>query len=288
MVAATSHQRMSSSGLQRKLYAYRARQGQTLVPPANAKAHLLALTALGWSQSQIEAATGVARCALKAILNSTCRKIHWATQQRILALPIQPPSPRHGFPSHGAVRRLQALYAIGHPLDVIAAHVGRAPTFLSDVVNGRKPFISSATAADVRRAYDELGMTVGPSVRAQRRAKRCQWAAPLYWDDERIDDPAGFPDWTGHCGSPDGWLLHAVDQEKPCAACLPHLALPEDLRGVPKLAERFPEALAVIAESEKTWAQAGAAIGVSDYMLRKAHAEVRARHKDQPAVALAA
>lgn len=288
MTAAISKQPLSRAALARKLRNYRASQGRTLIPPIHAKTHLLALAERGWSQSSIEAATGVARCALKAILNDSVQQIHWTTQQRILALPIHDPSPRHGVASHGAVRRLQALYALGHPLDVIAARVHRAPTFLSDIVNGRKPFISSATDKAVRRAYDELWMIVGPSIRAQRRAMRNQWATPLYWDDERIDDPAGFPDWTGHCGSPDGWLLHVVNQETPCAACTPHQVLPDDLRGIPKLAEHFPEALAVIAESEKTWAQAGAAIGVSDYMLRKAHAEVRALQQPQPAVALAA
>ena len=28
------------------------------------------------------------------------------------------------------------------------------------------------------------------------------------WDDDTIDDPAAFPDWTGKCGTPDGYDAH--------------------------------------------------------------------------------
>jgi hypothetical protein len=278
---------MSGRGLQRKLCTYRGTQGKTLIPPTQARAHLLALTAHGWNLTEIQNVTGLDRCALGLIRDGSRQTIRWSTEQRILAVNVHDHTPR-SVPSIGSARRVQSLYALGHPLEVTSQHVGRTPPYLSDLVHGRRPSVSMETHTAVQQAYDRLGMTIGNSIRAKRLATKNRWACPLLWDDDAIDDPNGFPDWTGHCGNPNGWLLHAVNEETPCAACIPHQAGPDDLQGAPKLAERFPEALAVIAESEKTWAQAGAAIGVSDYLLRKAHAEARARQKSQPEVALAA
>lgn len=96
----------------------------------------------------------------------------------------------------GTARRIQALQAIGWPLRVLGDRIG---------VTGRNMYrISSAgkvhrdTARKVAVLYDELSMTLGPSVRAKQMARRAGWAPPLAWSDETIDDPKARPDrgWT--------------------------------------------------------------------------------------------
>jgi hypothetical protein len=262
----------------RKRRAYLAAQGVNTkgTAPDRAAARILALQNKGWSLREIERATGTSRCAMRGILHNTRPYIRWETEQKILSLPVQPPRAQHyGVPSLGTARRIQALYAAGHPLTLIAQRCSLAAPFLSEVANGRKPTLSSETVATIRQVYDDLSMKTGPSLCLRTRARNKGWAGPLHWDEEAIDDPAGFPDWTGHCGTAGGWLLHTVDSEEPCPACAPH-GTELTGHGVSRvLANACPQALAALTASGRTWQSIGDTLALSKHHLYYARTVAR-------------
>ena len=111
-----------------------------------------------------------------------------------------------GIPSNrtdvtGSVRRLQALHALGWSTVRIAAVIGVEPTHLN-LMRRRAKYVYAHTAEAIKRAYDDMSMTLPPqntpsdrmSVgRTRELAKRRGWLPPLAWDDDEIDDPTARP-----------------------------------------------------------------------------------------------
>ncbi|MFI8531760.1 hypothetical protein ACIGMX_16160 [Streptomyces aquilus] len=125
----------------------------------------------------------------------------------------------------GTVRRLQALVAAGWPVLYIAAELGMFPTAVSRLM--RKRVVTLCTARRVAAVYDRLwavdpathGATPKGILRARNLAHAMRWAPAGAWDDDTIDDPAAFPDWTGHCGTTRGIDLHARHSIPLCPPC---------------------------------------------------------------------
>ncbi|MFJ1837954.1 hypothetical protein ACIOJ9_29295 [Streptomyces sp. NPDC088175] len=95
--------------------------------------------------------------------------------------------------SLGAQRRLQALYALGHWRTSIAEASGLSPQSISELLRGTWARISVGCDDAVRRAYAQLSMSVDNCECNLVRARREQWAPPLAWDEETIDDPTALP-----------------------------------------------------------------------------------------------
>jgi hypothetical protein len=90
----------------------------------------------------------------------------------------------------GTVRRIQALQAIGWPLQVLAERLGYKHYRTLQMIS-RQPTVHVDTAAKIARLFSELCMTPGPSVKARTAAAWHGHAPPLAWDD--IDDPREVP-----------------------------------------------------------------------------------------------
>lgn len=95
-------------------------------------------------------------------------------------------------PAFRSTRRVQALYAIGHNPQTIAAEADLDPYTVSQVANGRYESFRASTERGIRTAYNRLCTVPGPSEKAKRRAAKLGWHGPLAWDD--IDDPAAKPE----------------------------------------------------------------------------------------------
>ncbi|MFF2053845.1 hypothetical protein ACFVU2_19730 [Leifsonia sp. NPDC058194] len=98
----------------------------------------------------------------------------------------------------GAVRRLQALVAIGHPQTTLASRLGVKPPFVSILIHARHEHVSVQTHWAVAKLYSELWThpvegREGDRPRAIAQANG--WVSPLAWDD--IDDPKGRPNLRG-------------------------------------------------------------------------------------------
>lgn len=93
----------------------------------------------------------------------------------------------------GTRRRLQALAAIGWTYAEIAARIGKNTPAVQRVAQGCDPRVRTVTAEAIRRVYEQLSMTPGPSTLVRGYATRHGWPPPLAWDDDLIDDPDATP-----------------------------------------------------------------------------------------------
>jgi hypothetical protein len=178
---------------------YRARRnllnatGRTLtVAPGRATAHLQYLLGHGASWNTISAA-GCSQKTIRMLLAGEYTFIRRNTEQLILAIQLADViAPKHRVPAIGARRRLQALIAIGYPVQRIADETGMHVTQIRPVLNGHQDTVVVTTHQKIAATYRRLFMVPGPSSRAKGRAARERWPSPLAWDDN-IDDPAARP-----------------------------------------------------------------------------------------------
>lgn len=130
----------------------------------------------------------------------------------------------------GTTRRVQGLAVIGYPVKWQGERIGfYGPTF-NLTAQGRREVVYFSTAYKVRSLYEKLEMDFHPerhgigeqSIRqARHAAERNGYVAPILWDWDTIDDPEGFPDYTGYCGTPTGAQYHRRHDMLPvCQPCL--------------------------------------------------------------------
>ncbi|MEU1088898.1 hypothetical protein ABZ401_19040 [Streptomyces sp. NPDC005892] len=125
----------------------------------------------------------------------------------------------------GTRRRLQALVVKGWPQSELARRlgVGRA-NFGRTIVSN---LIQVSTVRATRVLYDELwrvdpvnqGIPAHRANAARRTAAKRQWAPIGAWDDDTIDDPGACADWTGQCGTPEGYRAHYRLHIPACEPC---------------------------------------------------------------------
>ncbi|MGW6262401.1 helix-turn-helix transcriptional regulator [Streptomyces sp. NPDC055085] len=126
----------------------------------------------------------------------------------------------------GVVRRLQGLMANGWPLVALGEHLEAAGQWVWMLVNDPKP-VTGRTVERVAAMYDKLchvdpadvGVSSYASARAKGVAARGGYAPTRCWDADTIDDPAASPEWTGACGTIDGYLIHHEETIAVCDAC---------------------------------------------------------------------
>jgi hypothetical protein len=93
----------------------------------------------------------------------------------------------------GSMRRLQALYWMGHSSQVLSDETGLHHDTVRLIARGFWEKTTEARAQAVRRTYDKLAMRYGNSDYARRFAAKYNWHGPLAWDDDTIDDPNAMP-----------------------------------------------------------------------------------------------
>lgn len=125
----------------------------------------------------------------------------------------------------GTHRRLHALVAAGWPQGRLAVRLGVAPSNFCAIM--RRPQVSVRTVRLASALYEELwradprqhGVDNQAYARARNHALSHGWAPAGAWDDDEIDDPEAFPDWTGLCGTPQGRQAHRRAGIPVCGPC---------------------------------------------------------------------
>ncbi|MFP3986936.1 hypothetical protein U9R90_05415 [Streptomyces sp. E11-3] len=125
----------------------------------------------------------------------------------------------------GTRRRLQALVAGGWPQAQLAARLAMQPGNFGSII--KRPQVIVRTVRLVHGLYDELwrvdprehGVDNQAYSRARNHASDRGWAPVGAWDDDRLDDPDAFPDWTGLCGTPEGSAAHYRHKIPCCGPC---------------------------------------------------------------------
>jgi transcriptional regulator with XRE-family HTH domain len=125
----------------------------------------------------------------------------------------------------GTRRRLQALVAKGWSQSELARRLGmNRANFARTIVSG---LVTVGTHRAALALYDQLwrldpeqhGVPARWAEQARTTAAAQGWAPIGAWDDDRLDDPAAWPDWTGRCGSPQGRSIHYRIKVPVCQPC---------------------------------------------------------------------
>ncbi|MFB7899900.1 hypothetical protein ACFC1B_26630 [Streptomyces xiamenensis] len=154
--------------------------------------HVEALLATGMSRSAIARAAGVSVstiCYIKNGLSNGCQR-----DQALRILAVQPGQGVRQLDATGTIRRIRALYAIGHGQQAIADAAGIERYYVSRLIGDAPLRVSSRLAGQIARAYRTLSRTPGDSKRAATRARREGWHSPAAWDGDAIDDPCALPE----------------------------------------------------------------------------------------------
>ncbi len=137
--------------------------------------------------------TGLSPTTVRKILDGEQASVQRATAARVSRMSPQDvylaQSMGH-VPRVGAVRRVQALLAMGWPHHALGA-VGIANS--AQIIGPVGDLITVQRWRQVRDVYDRLSMTPGPSPETRGWAAKLGYAPPLAWDEESIDDPTATP-----------------------------------------------------------------------------------------------
>lgn len=199
------------------------------------RAHIRYLQACGMGLRAIAAAASVDRKRLQAILTGRPER-GTGPQERIrpalaaAVLAVEPTlenlAPSTLISPLGTRRRLHALVAAGWPQQHLASRLGMTPSNFGAMLNRDHVLVRRARA--VIALYDELwradpaehGATAAGITGARKYAAQQGWAPVGAWDDDTIDEPAAWPDWTGQCGKPEGYWAHRRHSLLPtCQPC---------------------------------------------------------------------
>ncbi|MDR3036159.1 MAG: hypothetical protein LBV78_24215 [Kitasatospora sp.] len=216
-------------------HAMRRGTWQPYVDATPVRDHIRALQACGMGLRTIAAAANVTRRRLQSIVTGRTHRGTGPQQQvrpalAAAVLAVEPSlnliAASTPIDPTGTRRRLQALVTLGWPQAQLAAALGMTPANFGAMV--RRPNVLARRARQVRDLYAELwqadprahGVAPQPYSRARNQGTANGWAPPSAWDDDRIDDPTAFPEWTGVCGTPSGYRVHRRVGIPACEPCL--------------------------------------------------------------------
>lgn len=160
------------------------------IPTEQVATHIDTLTGYGLSHATIARDAGVQLSSVIRIaerLRATS-KVRVAT--RILAVTWTPNPRQEMVLAIGALRRLQALAAIGWSQTAISDRTGVTRSVLNQLKYARTT--SWETWVAIRDTYETLSATpatTGRLARVRGEALRRGWPAPLDWEGHNIDDP---------------------------------------------------------------------------------------------------
>jgi transcriptional regulator with XRE-family HTH domain len=155
--------------------------------------HLRYLVANDMSHEQIGQCVGVAQSTVSQLLSGQRKKLMSSTACKLLQARPADRTETCMVSAVGAMRRLQALYWMGHSSQVLSDETGLHHDTVRLIARGFWEKTTEARAQAVRRTYDKLAMQYGNSDNARRFAAKYNWHGPLAWDDDTIDDPRAVP-----------------------------------------------------------------------------------------------
>lgn len=169
----------------------RAQGSRRYVPATDTRAKLQELLDAHVPVRAIARASALSDTALARIIDGRRERVQRQTATRIASLTLADVYARASgnVPSVGAVRRVQALMALGwRKADLEAQGVPSG-----QLVTRSRDLISLKDWRQVRDVYERLSMTPGPSRRARDRAAARGYSPPLAWDEGAIDDAHATP-----------------------------------------------------------------------------------------------
>ena len=171
---------------------YDAAPDRGYVDPSAARARLALLRSLGVTIDML-GEYGLSQTGVRRV--QTAARIRRLTEAKVFTVPIPPGlvSSSADVDGTGTRRRIQAMAAMGWSTSEIGARIGSPQNGVSAIA--KRDRVTAETAAAVREAFAELGMTPGPSEICRARARAKGWVTGAAWDD--IDNPDEVPQGVG-------------------------------------------------------------------------------------------
>lgn len=177
----------------------------------------------GMSTAQICEQTGLSKSTIKDTVNGVrggpghaIRDFYRPTYNAIMAAGIVPSDGRQRVPIGPTRRRVQALSHHGYDLRAIAEFLGFVNYQRVWQLQHRSSFVYYSTAVRVAEVYDkhigedpaDYGVSEHARERSRMAAEKSLWAPSWCWDSDTIDDLSAEPEWTGVCGTAEGYRVH--------------------------------------------------------------------------------
>lgn len=163
-----------------------------MVPAGPAAEHARQLVNQGLTFSQIDRESGVQASTVRRLLDGQLQ-IRRTTADKILRVPLKVRVTLGDVPACGAIRRVRALYALGHFNREIALVAGVSRDTIGYLAAGKWLTLRVSADDGIRAAYDQMSMRAGTSWKTRGLAVRSGWVPPLAWDEDTIDDPSAEP-----------------------------------------------------------------------------------------------
>jgi lambda repressor-like predicted transcriptional regulator len=184
-----------------ELRAIHANGERTMVAPDAAADHIASLLVAGWTLAAIARVSGVGVTTLQRINSQNRRpdRIKADIETAILTVQDDGKQQRYMISAVGVVRRIRALATLGWSFREIGRRAGVTQHSIVDMNIGVIRNVRPDTYAAICRVYDDLWDQPAPerrdgtTRRMIRYAAKHEWAPPLAWDDESIDDPNAEP-----------------------------------------------------------------------------------------------
>lgn len=206
------------------------------------RAHLVWLHdehGMSWREISVEAGLYTNGTGLTKFMNGTTKGMLRSSYEPLMRVqPIPPGRNEHVggamVPVVGATRRIQALVALGFSMKTLDDIAGwgiysSRRIALGINVNSSKPlaYVYASRDAEVRALYEKLsnakpedyGISRVSIGRALSYAKTRNWAPPGAWDDDTIDNPNAYPEFTGRCSTLAGAFIHLRAGTPICERC---------------------------------------------------------------------
>jgi hypothetical protein len=215
-----------------------------------ARAIIRAYQARGMSWDLISRSTDTSQSTLANLLSGRHATLKRETYLKVLASKYIEPHGRSAarLDATGMMRRLQALWASGWPTVFLAAELGMKRSNFVTLMMSRGT-VTYPVHQQVVMLYDKLayadptdhGITRWAVATSKAWARQKQCVPVSCWDEDTIDNPFCAPEFTGQCGTPNGYRIHLREEIPVCHEChmaytihrkYPHLA---ELMGIIQL-----------------------------------------------------
>lgn len=212
---------------------YLASIGQPIkIPSAPATEHLRDLDARGMTAPMMAAQAGLSVTTCRDLIrgrrpdrhgqqSKPLGDIYRDTVERALSVRFVEPAPEgiemgKRLDGTGTARRIQAMMANGFSLRVTGDLLDMSEQRTWQIAVQTEHTVLTRTAQTVAAMYSkyqhvdpaDYGLTPYAIARAAGAAGRRGYAPSRCWDDDTIDDPQAHPEWTGACGTEEGYRIH--------------------------------------------------------------------------------
>lgn len=213
------------------------------VPTGRILEHLEMLQSYGWTHADVERKSGVGRSVVSQIALGISARVYADTEAAILGVKLTPFDLEHGpgltveGRKVGAHRIVTGLIAVGWTY----AALGRVEagwsaetlrTYAQNPKGGRNQHYSRIAKEryvelrDFAHRVEKLdpqadgGVPLTSSRLAITKARKLGYPPIGCWDLETVHFPDAVPEWTGACGTPEGYRIHLRERIKTCPPCL--------------------------------------------------------------------